>query len=249
MPATAHGPQGQQRAALVTGASSGIGLGIAHVLGQEGYRLTIVARRPEKLETAAQELRGAGHEVQAVAGDVGLEEVVQDAVRRHRERFGRLDALVNNAGVGAGEDVERLTTKKVDLQLATNLRSTILFYRECTELLKAAGAEHRCALVVNTASIAGKHGSRWLSVYSATKAGVVGFTQAMHDELSRHGIKNTALCPGYVDTPMTDFVKGEVASQDMIRVSDIAETVRALLRMSPGCIVPEVQFLRPGVPI
>jgi NAD(P)-dependent dehydrogenase (short-subunit alcohol dehydrogenase family) len=235
-----------QRAAIVTGGSSGIGLGIARVLGEEGYAVTVAARRPEKLEEAVEGLRADGYDVNSVSGNLADEAVVQEVVRSHRERFGRLDVLVNNAGVGAGEAVGELTTKKVDLQLAINLRSPILFYRECTELLRAAGAEHRCALVVNTSSISGKSGEAWLSVYSATKAAVVGFTQAMHKELGGDGIKSTALCPAFVDTPMTDFVKERVSAEDMIQVSDVAETVRVLLRMSPGCIVPEVQFLRPG---
>jgi short-subunit dehydrogenase len=100
--------------------------------------------------------------------------------------------------------------------------------------------------VVNTSSISGKSGEAWLSVYSATKAAVVGFTQAMHKELGGDGIKSTALCPAFVDTPMTDFVKEQISAEDMIQVSDVAEIVRVLLKMSPGCIVPEVQFLRPG---
>ena len=235
-----------QRAAIVTGGSSGIGLGIARVLGEEGYGLTVAARRPEKLEEAVEGLRADGYDVNSVSGNLADEAVVQEVVRSHRERFGRLDVLVNNAGVGAGEAVGELTTKKVDLQLAINLRSPILFYRECTELLRAAGAEHRCALVVNTSSISGKSGEPWLSVYSATKAAVVGFTQAMHKELGGDGIKSTALCPAFVDTPMTDFVKEQISAEDMIQVSDVAEIVRVLLKMSPGCIVPEVQFLRPG---
>jgi NAD(P)-dependent dehydrogenase (short-subunit alcohol dehydrogenase family) len=235
-----------QRAAIVTGGSSGIGLGIARVLGEEGYAVTVAARRPEKLEEAVEGLRADGYDVNSVSGNLADEAVVQEVVRSHRERFGRLDVLVNNAGVGAGEAVGELTTKKVDLQLAINLRSPILFYRECTELLRAAGAEHRCALVVNTASISGKSGEPWLSVYSATKAAVVGFTQAMHKELGGDGIKSTALCPAFVDTPMTDFVKEQISAEDMIQVSDVAEIVRVLLKMSPGCIVPEVQFLRPG---
>ena len=181
-----------------------------------------------------------------MSGNLADEAVVQEVVRSHRERFGRLDVLVNNAGVGAGETVGELTTKKVDLQLGINLRSPILFYRECVELLRAAGAEHRCALVVNTSSISGKAGEPWLSVYSATKAAVVAFTQAMHKELGEAGIKSTALCPAFVDTPMTDFIKEQVKPEDMIQVSDIAETVRVLLRMSPGCVVPEIQFVRPG---
>ena len=235
-----------QRAAIVTGGSSGIGLGIARVLGEEGYAVTVAARRPEKLEEAVEGLRADGYDVNSVRGNLADEAVVQEVVRSHRERFGRLDVLVNNAGVGAGEAVGELTTKKVDLQLAINLRSPILFYRECVGLLRAAGAEHRCALVVNTSSISGKSGEAWLSVYSATKAAVVGFTQAMHKELGGDGIKSTALCPAFVDTPMTDFVKEQISAEDMIQVSDVAEIVRVLLKMSPGCIVPEVQFLRPG---
>jgi NAD(P)-dependent dehydrogenase (short-subunit alcohol dehydrogenase family) len=235
-----------QRAAIVTGGSSGIGLGIARVLGEEGYALTVAARRPEKLEEAVEGLRGEGFEINSVSGNLADEAVVQEVVRSHRERFGRLDVLVNNAGLGAGEAVGELTTKKVDLQLGINLRSPILFYRECVELLRAAGAEHRCALVVNTSSISGKSGEPWLSVYSATKAAVVAFTQAMHKELGEAGIKSTALCPAFVDTPMTDFIKEQVKPEDMIQVSDIAETVRVLLKMSPGCVVPEIQFLRAG---
>jgi NAD(P)-dependent dehydrogenase (short-subunit alcohol dehydrogenase family) len=235
-----------ERAAIVTGGSSGIGLAIARVLGEEGHALTVAARRPEKLDEAVAGLSAEGYEVNAVSGNLGDESVVQEVVRSHRERFGRLDVLVNNAGVGMGENVDQLTTKKVDIQLATNLRSLLLLYRECTEMLRAAGAEHRRALVVNMSSISGKSGQPWLSVYSATKAAVVGFTQAMHKELGTQGIKNTALCPAYVDTPMTDFVKEHVKPEDMIQVSDIAETVRVLLKMSPGCVVPEIQFLRVG---
>jgi len=234
------------RAAIVTGASSGIGLAIANMLGQEGHGLTIAARRPDKLEGAAQELRDAGYEIEVVAGNLGDEDTVKRVVSAHRERFGRLDVLVNNAGVGIGETVGEMTIKKVDLQLDLNVRSIILFYNECVEMLKTAGAEHRRALVVNTASIAGKHGQAWMSVYSATKFAVVGFTQAMHRELSVHGIKSTALCPGFVDTPMTDFIKQSVDAQDMIHPQDIAEATRLLLKISPACIIPEIQFVRVG---
>jgi NAD(P)-dependent dehydrogenase (short-subunit alcohol dehydrogenase family) len=235
-----------ERAAIVTGASSGIGLAIAHMLGEEGFGLTVAARRPEKLEQAAQGLRDNGYEVEMVAGPLGDEDGVKAVVAAHRERFGRLDVLVNNAGVGVGAPVGEIDTKKLDMQLGINLRSIILFYRESVELLRAAGAEHRRALVVNTASIAGKSGQPWLSVYSATKGAVVNFTEAMHKELAGDGIKSTALCPGFVDTAMTDFVKGQVPPEDMITPQDIAEAVRLLLKVSPACIIPEIQFIRPG---
>jgi short-subunit dehydrogenase len=235
-----------QHAAIVTGASSGIGLAIAEMLGEEGYGLTIAARRPEKLETAAQALRDKGYEVESVAAMLGEEDGVKRVVAAHRERFGRLDVLVNNAGVGIGAPVAEIDTRKLDIQLGVNLRSLILFYRECVDLLRETAAEHRRAQVINMASIAGKRGQAWLSVYSATKGAVVNFNEAMHKELSGEGIKSTALCPGFVDTAMTDFVKGHVRPEEMITTQDIAEAARMLLRLSPNCIVPEIQFLRPG---
>jgi NAD(P)-dependent dehydrogenase (short-subunit alcohol dehydrogenase family) len=234
------------KAAIVTGASSGIGLAIADVLGQEGHGLTVAARRPDKLEAVAEGLRAKGYDVEVVAGNLADEDVVRQVVAAHRDRFGRLDVLVNNAGVGVGSTVAELNTKRVDLQLDLNLRSPILFYRETAELLRAAGAEHHNALVVNTASISGKRGEAWLSVYSATKHGVVGFTEAMNKELNGEGIKSCALCPAFVDTAMTDFVKEHVPAENMIRPEDVAESVRMLLRLSPGCVIPEILFEQPG---
>jgi len=239
-------PDDNQRAAIVTGASSGIGLAIARLLGEEGYGLTVSSRRPEKLEAAASELAGAGYDVQHVAGNTGSEDVVRQVVAAHRDRFGRLDVLVNNAGVGIGAAVGDIQTKYLDMQIGVNLRSIVLFYRECDELLRAAGAEHRNALVVNTSSIAGKSGQAWLSVYSATKHGVIGFTQAMNKELNAAGIKSCALAPGFVDTAMTDFVRESVSPSEMIRPEDVAEGVRFLLSLSPNCVIPEILFQRPG---
>jgi NAD(P)-dependent dehydrogenase (short-subunit alcohol dehydrogenase family) len=235
-----------ERAAIVTGGSSGIGLAIAKMLGEEGYGLTVAARRPDKLADAAEGLRGAGYDVQDIAGSLADEDTIKSVVSAHEEKFGRLDVLVNNAGVGIGAPVGEIVTKRLDMQLDVNLRSIILFYRESLDLLKKAGAETKQALVVNTASIAGKKGEGWLSVYSAAKHGVVGWTASMNRELAGEGIKSTALCPAFVDTPMTDFVKGQVAPEDMIRPEDIAESVRFLLRVSPACVVPEIMFVRPG---
>ena len=234
------------RAALVTGGSSGIGLAIARALGEDGYGVTISARRPDKLETAAEELRSAGLDVQAHPAQMGDEAEIVALVSAHKERFGRLDVLANNAGVGIGEAMDQITAKKLDIQIGANLRGLILATRECLPMLREAGAEHGKALIVNTASVAGKSGQAWLSVYSATKAGVIGFSQSTQKEIDGQGIQVTALAPGFVDTPMTEFVKGQVAADDMIRPEDIAESVRFLLRTSPACLVPEVVFLRPG---
>ena len=234
------------RAAIVTGASRGIGYALAEALGEEGHALTISARKPDTLEQAAAKLRERGFEVEAVPANLAEEAGVRDVVERHRERFGRLDVLVNNAGVGIGAAANEHQTKFIDLQLAVNVRAIVLFYRECAELLRTAGAEHRNALVVNLASIAGKSGQGWLSVYAATKFGVVGFTQSMNKELNHLGIKSCALCPGFVDTNMTDFVRDSVPTDEMIRPDDIADMARPLLYLSPACVIPEIIFQRPG---
>jgi NAD(P)-dependent dehydrogenase (short-subunit alcohol dehydrogenase family) len=235
-----------EKAALVTGGSSGIGLAIARALGEDGYGLTVSARRPEKLEAAVEDLSSAGLDVQSAPANMADEEALTSLVAQHKERFGRLDVLINNAGVGIGEAMDSLTTKYVDMQLGVNLRAVVLMTRECLPMLREAGGEHGKALIVNTASVSGKSGQPWLSVYSATKAAVIGYSQATQKEIAGQGIQVTALAPAFVDTPMTEFVKGQVEAEAMIRPEDIAESVRFLLRTSPNCMVPEIVFLRPG---
>jgi NAD(P)-dependent dehydrogenase (short-subunit alcohol dehydrogenase family) len=235
-----------ERAALITGGSSGIGLAVARALGQDGYGVTVSARKPDKLQAAVGSLEGEGLDVQAVPANMAQEDDIKALAESHRERYGRLDVLMNNAGVGIGGAIADAETKKLDMQLDVNLRAVYLMTRECIPLLKEAGKEHRKALIANTASIAGKQGQGWLAAYSATKAGVVGLSQAMHKELAQDGVQVTALCPGFVATPMTDWVKEEVSEEEMIQPEDIAEAVRFLLRTSPNCVVPEIQFIRPA---
>jgi NAD(P)-dependent dehydrogenase (short-subunit alcohol dehydrogenase family) len=234
------------RAAIITGASRGIGFALAEVLGDEGFALTITARKPEGIERAAQQLKEKGFEVEHLAANMADEDSIRQVVERHRDRYGRLDVLVNNAGVGIGAAAHEHQTKYVDMQVDVNLRAIILFYRECLEMLSAAGTEHRSALVVNMASIAGKSPPAWLSVYAATKAAVIAYTRAMNKEVAEKGVKSVAFCPGFVDTDMTDFVKETVPAEEMLRPSDIGEALRFLLRVSPACVVPEIVFERPG---
>jgi NAD(P)-dependent dehydrogenase (short-subunit alcohol dehydrogenase family) len=235
-----------RRAAIVTGASRGIGLAIATALAEDGYGVTLTARRAEPLAAAAGVLAGSGHEVQAVAGNLADEEAIRAIVGAHRERFGRLDVLVNNGGVGVGAAAGEHQTKLIDLQLDVNLRAVVLMYREALELLRAAGSENGVAQVVNVASLAGKQPEAWLSVYAAAKAGVIAYTQAMNRELGADGIRSVALCPGWVDTDMTEFIKHEVPAEEMIRPEDVAAAVRFVLALSPAAVVPEIVFQRPG---
>ena len=236
------------RAAIVTGGTRGIGRAVADALAEEGYALTITGRKPDSVERAVAEIRAAGADVHGVAANLTREEAVSEIVGRHRDAYGRLDVLVNNAGVGFGAAATEHQTKYVDMQWQINVRAIILFYREATPLLRAAAAEHRNALVVNLSSMAGKIGTPWLSVYSATKSAVIAYTEAMNGELGPEGIKSVALCPGYVDTDMSEFVKDQLPADQMIQPQDLGETVRFLLRLTPGAVVPELMIHRPGDP-
>jgi NAD(P)-dependent dehydrogenase (short-subunit alcohol dehydrogenase family) len=236
-----------ERAALITGGSSGIGFAIARMLGKDlGYALTVNGRRPDKLEEAVNNLKGEGIEVTAAPGNMADEEEIKRVVGQHRDTYGRMDVLINNAGVGIGAPIAEAETKKLDMQLNVNLRGVYLILRESIPMLKQAAQEHKKALVINTASIAGKYGQAWLSMYSATKFAVVGLSQSAHRELADDGIQVTAFCPGFVATPMTDWTADSVPKDEMIQPEDIAEAVRFLLATSPACFVPEIQFIRAG---
>ena len=159
------------RAALVTGGSSGIGLAIARALRDEGYGLTLVSRRPEKVNAAAEELGAA-----AIAADVGDADACARLVAEHRDRFGRLDVLVNSAGIGIGGRVEDLPAKHFDLQVGVNLRGLFLVTQAAIPLLRESKG-----WIVNLASIAGTLPTPGLATYGATKAAVISLTRSLND--------------------------------------------------------------------
>jgi NAD(P)-dependent dehydrogenase (short-subunit alcohol dehydrogenase family) len=223
-----------ERAALVTGGSSGIGLAIARALAEDGYALTLVSRTRERIETAAAELGAL-----ALPADVGLEEDCERIVAAHAERHGRLDVLVNSAGVGIGGRLEDLTAKQWDLQQGINLRGLFLVTRAALPLLKASRGH-----VVNLASIAGTTAAPGLGGYAAAKAGVISLTRTLNAELEADGVRATALCPAFVDTPMASWTG--IPAEQMIQPEDCAELVRALLRLSPAARVPEIVIERLG---
>jgi NAD(P)-dependent dehydrogenase (short-subunit alcohol dehydrogenase family) len=231
------------RAALVTGASSGIGLELARMLAREGHALTIVGRRPDRLDRAAAELRGEGADVHPVAANLAVDDEVSRAVALHGERFGRLDVLVSSAGYGGPRGpLESADVKQIDRVLEVDLRSHILLTRECVPMLRQAGSEHRKALVVYVSSVAEYIGIESIAAYSAAKGGTAAFARAMQAELEHAGVQLTTLVPAYVDTPMSEWV--DVPREEMLRPRDLAEGVRLLLRLSPACRIPELRFER-----
>jgi NAD(P)-dependent dehydrogenase (short-subunit alcohol dehydrogenase family) len=220
--------------ALVTGGSSGIGLAIARMLCGEGYGLTLASRKPERLEAAAHELGAT-----AVAVDVRHEEDCARLVATHVEAHGGLDVLVNSAGAGIAGRIGDTSTKHFDLQQSVNLRGAFLVTREALPALRAAKG-----YVVNLASIAGTIPAPGLATYGAAKAALIALTRSLVREEAGTGVRATALCPGFVDTPMATWTGLEGAA--MIQPEDCAEIVRALLRLSPAARVPVVVVERAG---
>jgi NAD(P)-dependent dehydrogenase (short-subunit alcohol dehydrogenase family) len=223
-----------QRAAIITGGSSGIGLAIARMLRDEGYDLTLASRRPEKVEAAAKELG-----VIAVAADVADESACERLVAEHRERFGRLDMLVNSAGVGIAGTVESLPVKHLDLTIGVNLRGLFLMTQKAIPMLRESRG-----WIVNLASIAGTIPTPGLSAYGATKAAVISLTRTLNEELDVDGVRAVAICPGFVDTPMAAW--SGIPAEEMIKPEDCAEIVRMCLRLSPHARVPQVVVERAG---
>lgn len=223
-----------ERSALVTGGSSGIGLAIARALREDGFTLTLAARTREKVGAAAQEL-----DALAVVANIADDGDCRRLVEEHRERHGRLDVLVNSAGIGIAGTLDTHPTKHWDLQMGVNLRGLFLVTRECIPLLRESKG-----WIVNLASIAGTAPTPGLATYGASKAAVISLTRSLNAELEDDGIRTVAICPGFVDTPMAAW--SGIPTDEMILPEDCAEIVRMCLRLSPHARVPQVVVERVG---
>lgn len=229
-----------RRAALITGGSSGIGLANAALLADEGFALTLSSRNADKLEAAAQSLRANGATVHAVPANLADAAQAAAVVAAHEQTYGRLDVLIQSAGVGFHGQLVDQQLKALDLEINLNFRTPFLVLQAALPMLLKAGAEHGKALVVNISSFNGVHHAAQLASYSATKAAVIALSHAAQAEVGEAGVQITALCPGYVDTPMSDYWSDAIPKHEMLRPEDLAEAVRFLLRTGPACRVPEI---------
>jgi NAD(P)-dependent dehydrogenase (short-subunit alcohol dehydrogenase family) len=220
--------------ALVTGGSSGIGLALARALREDGYDLTLAARRPEPLEEAAREL-----DALAVPANLGDPDECVRVVAAHTERFGGMDVLVNSAGIGIGGSFAEQDTKRIALQLDVNLRATLVITRESLPHLRASRGQ-----IVTLASIAGTIPTPGLAVYGATKTALIAWTSSLNREEAEHGIRATAISPGFVATRMTEWTG--LPEEEQISPNDIVALVRAVLSLSPPARVPNIVVERVG---
>ena len=220
--------------ALITGGSSGIGLAIARALREDGYELTLVARRPEPLEEAAAQL-----DALAVPANLGDADECVRVVAAHVERYGGMDVLVNSAGIGIGGTFAEQDTKKIALQLDVNLRATLVITRESLPHLRVSRGQ-----VITLASIAGTIPTPGLAVYGATKAALIAWTTSLNREEAEHGIRATAISPGFVATRMTEWTG--LPDEEQISPDDIVALVRTVLSLSPMARVPNIVVERVG---
>ncbi len=239
--------------ALVTGASRGIGKAIAIRLGAAGAKVALVARSVGKLEEVASEISAAGGEAAVFACDVADSEAVNKVVEDIIEKWGQIDVLVNNAGITRDTLLPRMTDEDWDAVIATNLRSIFLFTRAVAQPMMRA----KRGRIINISSVSGIMGNPGQANYSASKAGIIGFTQTVARELAskRRAITVNAICPGFIASDMTDAlgdplldaVKQRVPLQRLGQPEEIADGVLFLASDSGGYITGQVLTIDGGM--
>ncbi len=195
------------RVAFVTGASSGLGARFARVLAAAGARIVLAARREDRLDALAAELRGEGVETLSVTLDVSSHTSIQEAAAKAEKTLGPIDILVNNAGISRQARIEDVTEQDYDELMGTNLKGAFFMAQAAARQMMAHRVEGR---IVNIASIAGLRPLGQLATYSMSKAAMVQMTKSMAREWGHHGINTNAICPGYIATEISeDFVETE----------------------------------------
>ncbi|MFF0243132.1 SDR family NAD(P)-dependent oxidoreductase [Rhodococcus pyridinivorans] len=236
------------RVALVTGASRGIGALIARTLAERGWNLTVSARQPEALQGFAHALAAdTGRRIVAVAADMSDEAAVEQLAREHVDAFGRTDALVLNAGMGAIGRFAEFPLRRLDKLYAVNVRSAYQLVQQLLPTMRATGGlSSKGARVIAMASMTGISAEPLNSAYGATKAALISLCETLTVEEYEHGVSGVAVCPGYVATDMTSGLAGKIAPAEMITARDVADQTVALTELERTVVVPRLLLTRPG---
>src|SRR5678809_817984 len=212
------------RVALVTGAGRGIGRAVALMLAQSGCRVILCARTVEQLQAVEREITNHNGTACAVRADLTDDAAVQTLAAESRRLFGTVDVLINNAGWGKRAPVAKAKIEDWDQTFRLNLRAPMMLARELLPDMIAKGE----GAVINIGSVSGKTGEANGAAYSASKFGLIGFTQSLYEEVREHGIKVSVILPGFVDTPMIPPVK-HLDRKKMIQPDDVAQAVLYVL--------------------
>lgn len=226
----------QGKVALVTGAGRGIGKAIAVSLAKSGCRLILAARTREQLDDVAKTI---GNEAVVIQTDLTRDDELDRLVEQSSKTWGSVDILINNAGWGKRAPVIRANVEDWDQTLRLNLRAPMILAQKLVPGMIAKGE----GAVINIGSVSGKSGEANGAAYSASKFGLIGFTQSLYEEVREYGIKVAVILPGYVDTPMIPPVKNLDRSK-MIQAADVAQAVLYILN-APSTSCPVEITIRP----
>lgn len=233
------------KTALITGASSGIGRATAVALAERGVRVLVTARREDRLREVCRAVEDRGGSAALYAGDAAEEETAHACVHLAQQRFGRVDILINNAGIGNYKNLVDTSLVEYDALMSANMRSTFVFSRAVAPRM----IEQKSGQILFISSVAGLQGAAGESVYCATKFAQVGFAQALDAELRPHGIKVGVLCPGGVKT---EFAVGHGRTEESVRESwmmdaaEVAETIVFACALPPNVRIPQMTVRHMG---
>jgi short-subunit dehydrogenase len=251
--------QKNNKVVIITGASSGIGAAVARRLARDGMRLTLAARRLEKLQQVAAEVQSLGGEALIVQTDVRNHDDLQRMVKATLEKWGRIDVLINNAGLGHDKILLRAKPERIRDEIHINLIAVI----ECAQLVLPVMLRQKSGHIINVASIAGLVATPGGTVYGASKFGVNGFSDALRRELQGSRISVSAFCPGFTPSEISPDLKAIAEGQPsaprppgLMPVTYVADQVARLIRHPrPRMIIPPswkilvlVATLFPGIP-
>jgi 3-oxoacyl-[acyl-carrier protein] reductase len=229
--------------AIVTGASRGIGRAIAEALALEGMKLVLNALTPVRLDETVRTLRSRGCEVEAVAGDVGDEEVAKRLVETAIARFGRLDVAINNAGIGFLGPLENMDPAEFDRVFRTNVRGPFLLMRAAIPAMKRMGG----GTLVSLASLAGVNPVPQRAAYAATKWALIGLSRSVLQEVRQDKIRVIILEPGSTLTEFGHDAAKLVHEEKLVHPQDVAAVLVAALKLPPRVTVSEIE-IRPTEP-
>jgi NAD(P)-dependent dehydrogenase (short-subunit alcohol dehydrogenase family) len=224
-----------EKVALVTGAGRGIGKALALSLARLGCRVVLAARSSVEIEKVKLDIQNGKGIALAVPTDLTRDEDIDKLVGESQREFGAIDILINNAGWGKRASVVRSNIEDWDQTFRVNLRAPMILAQKCLPAMieKGEGA------VINIGSVSGKSGEANGAAYSASKFGLIGFTQSLYEEVREHGIKVAVILPGFVDTPMIPPVK-HLDRSKMIQAEDVAQAVLYILTSPPTSCPVEI---------
>ncbi len=239
------------RVALVTGASQGIGRAVALRLSQDGFSLALAARNEEKLRQVAVEITSAGGQAEVFVLDVANEESIKATAKAVITHYGKLDVLVNNAGITRDNLLLRMKRADWDDVLQTNLTGTFLL----TQAVMGSMIRARSGRIISISSVVGRMGQAGQANYAATKAGIIGFTKSLAREIASRGVTANVVAPGFIESPMTAVLDEKQNASILSHIplgrigsdADVAHAVSFLASEGAGYITGHVLDVNGGM--